>query len=97
MAQIERGDLNQRIREALTIVMDPELGKSVIDIGLIYGLSSDGDGNVAISMTTTTPGCPAAAFLTEAVSTCAAGVDGVRNVTVTLTYDPPWTPDRMAN
>lgn len=97
MFQIDRTDLNQRIRDALMIVMDPELGKSVIDIGLIYGLSSDSEGNVAISMTTTTRGCPAAAFLTEAVHNCAAGVEGVRDVAVTLTYDPPWTPDRMAN
>ncbi|MBD9371114.1 DUF59 domain-containing protein [Rhizobium sp. ARZ01] len=97
MSQIERGDLNQRIRDALTIVMDPELGKSVVDIGLIYGVTSDSDGHVAISMTTTTPGCPAATFLRDAVQHCAADVEGVRDVAVTLTYDPPWTPDRMIN
>ncbi|MDR6756318.1 metal-sulfur cluster biosynthetic enzyme [Mycoplana sp. BE70] len=97
MSQIERVDLDQRIREALTIVMDPELGKNVVDLGLIYDVSSDREGNVSISMTTTTPGCPAAAFLQEAVRTCAAGVDGVRDVAVTLTYDPRWSPDRILN
>lgn len=95
MAQIERTELNRRIREALTIVMDPELGKNVVDLGLIYDVADDEDGNVAISMTTTTPGCPAAAFLQEAVRTCAAGVDGVRDVAVTLTYEPRWSPDRI--
>lgn len=97
MSPNERTDLNQRIHEALTIVMDPELGKNVVDLGLIYDVFDDEDGNVAISMTTTTPGCPAAAFLQEAVRTCAAGVDGVREVAVTLTYDPRWSPDRMVN
>lgn len=97
MSQIERTDLNQRIREALTIVMDPELEKNVVDLGLIYDVSDDEDGHVSIAMTTTTPGCPAAAFLQEAVRTCAAGVDGVREVAVTLTYEPRWSPDRMVN
>lgn len=87
--------LVQRIRDALEIVMDPELGKNVVDMGLIYTIGCDDDGNVAISMTTTTRGCPAAMFLTEAVRECAARVDGAGNVDVVLTYDPPWTPQMM--
>jgi len=86
-----------RIREALTIVIDPELGKNVVEMGLIYSIDCDDEGKVAIAMTTTTRGCPAAAFLTDAVRDCAAGVEGARDVDVTLTYDPPWTPDRMAD
>ncbi len=87
----------QRIHQALQIVIDPELGRSVVDIGLIYEIRNDVDGNVAIAMTTTVPGCPAAGFLVEAVRNCVAGIDGVGNVDVQLTYNPPWTPDRMAS
>ncbi len=88
--------LARRIRDALSIVIDPELGRNVVEMGLIYAIECDSDGTVAIAMTTTTRGCPAAAFLTEAVRACAAEVAGVRAVDVTLTYDPPWTPDMMA-
>ncbi|MBB3975619.1 metal-sulfur cluster biosynthetic enzyme [Rhizobium azooxidifex] len=88
--------LARRIREALAIVIDPELGKNVVEMGLIYAIECDSDGKVAIAMTTTTRGCPAASFLTEAVRERAAQVEGVHDVDVTLTYDPPWTPDMMA-
>ncbi|NKL21139.1 metal-sulfur cluster assembly factor [Rhizobium leguminosarum] len=87
----------EKIHQALQIVIDPELGRSVVDIGLIYGIRNDIDGNVAVTMTTTVPGCPAAGFLVEAVRNCVAGIDGVGNVDVRLTYDPPWTPDRITS
>lgn len=89
--------LARRIREALAIVIDPELGKNVVEMGLIYAIECDSDGEVAIAMTTTTRGCPAASFLTEAVRERAAQVEGVHDVDVTLTYDPPWTPDMMTD
>ena len=89
-------DIVRRIREALAVVIDPELGRNVVEMGLIYGIEWIGEAKVAVSMTTTTRGCPAAAFLVEAVRECAAQVEGVDGVVVTLTYEPPWTPDMMA-
>jgi len=90
-------DLAGRIRDALAIVIDPELGRNVVEMGLIYAIDCDSEGKVAIAMTTTTRGCPAASFLTEAVRERATQVEGVGDVDVTLTYDPPWTPDMMAS
>ena len=89
--QIEAG-----IRAALRSVIDPELGHNIIDLGMVYDVDVGADGVVAIVMTTTARFCPASAFLQEAVAAAAGAVPGVTEVRVELTYDPPWTPDRMA-
>jgi metal-sulfur cluster biosynthetic enzyme len=88
--------LSEQVREALRQVIDPELGQNVVDLGLIYDVRVT-DGCVAtISMTTTTRGCPASGFIRQAVEDRAWAVDGIEFVDVTLTYDPPWTPARIA-
>jgi metal-sulfur cluster biosynthetic enzyme len=84
------------IRGVLRRVIDPELGHNIVDLGMVYGIDLDGDGGVRIVMTTTARFCPASAFLQEAVAAAAGSVEGVGRVTVELSYDPPWTPDRMA-
>jgi metal-sulfur cluster biosynthetic enzyme len=81
------------IRDALSIVIDPELGESLVDLGLIYEVAVGDDGIARISMTTTTPGCPATAFLMEAVEAAVLEVEGVQHVDLRLTYEPPWTPE----
>ena len=88
-------DLSVRIREALRIVIDPELGHNIVDLGFVYGISVT-DGEAWIVMTATTKGCPAAAFLKEGVANAAMHVPGVRSVDVTMTFDPPWTPSMIA-
>ncbi|HEY8335489.1 MAG TPA: metal-sulfur cluster assembly factor [Tardiphaga sp.] len=90
------GDLAAQIREALRIVIDPELGHNIVDLGFIYDITAEDDGMVGITMTTTTPGCPATGFLKDGVATSALGVAGVQAVDVTLSYDPPWTPALMS-
>ncbi|WP_298252969.1 metal-sulfur cluster assembly factor [Bradyrhizobium sp.] len=84
-------DLVARIREALRVVIDPELGHNVVDLGFLYRITVD-QGDVRIVMTATTKGCPAAAFLREGVAASTAQVEGVRSVDVEMTFDPPWTP-----
>lgn len=89
-------DLTGQVREALKLVIDPELGQNVVDLGMIYDVSVT-DGCVAtISMTTTTRGCPATGFIRQAVEDRAWSVDGIEFVDVKLTYDPPWSPARIA-
>ncbi|MDH6268183.1 metal-sulfur cluster biosynthetic enzyme [Rhizobium sp. SG_E_25_P2] len=88
-------DLVPEIAAALAEVIDPELGLSVIDIGLIYGAEAMPKGGLRIVMTTTTRGCPAAGLLVEAVRERALASGLAASVEVELTYDPPWTPDRM--
>lgn len=84
-----------QIREALRRVIDPELGYNIFDLGLIYDVTV-GDGNaVHVTMTTTTVGCPATDYLLEGARDAAESVQGVTAVEVTLSYDPPWTPEMM--
>lgn len=84
-------DLVGRIREALRIVIDPELGHNIVDLGFIYDIAIEEGGIARITMTTTTKGCPATGFLREGVSNSAWSVPGVEFVDVKLSYDPPWT------
>ncbi|MDQ2078566.1 metal-sulfur cluster assembly factor [Xanthobacteraceae bacterium Astr-EGSB] len=88
--------LEQQVRDALRLVLDPELGENIVDLGLIYDVAVSGDGAVKVTMTTTTPGCPAAEYLREGVSNCVLAVAGVAAAEVTLTYEPMWTPARMS-
>jgi metal-sulfur cluster biosynthetic enzyme len=87
--------LVERIRDALRVVIDPELGHDIIDLGFVYDVSVTG-GAVRITMTATTPGCPAIHFLREGVAKAAARVPGVSAVDVVMTFDPPWTHSRIA-
>jgi metal-sulfur cluster biosynthetic enzyme len=84
----------QSITEALRAVFDPELGKSVMELGLIYGMEVEA-GLVRITMTLTAQGCPLHDSLAEWVRRAIREVPGVDDVEVTVTFDPPWTPDRI--
>jgi metal-sulfur cluster biosynthetic enzyme len=83
------------VREAFRVVIDPELGESVVDLGLIYAVAVEDGGVARVEMTTTTRGCPATAYLKDAVQSAAWNVAGIRYVDVRLTYEPPWTPEMM--
>jgi metal-sulfur cluster biosynthetic enzyme len=87
--------LVDRIREALRVVIDPELGLNIVDLGFVYDIAITDD-HARITMTATTPGCPAAAFLKEGVAR-AATVSGIHSVDVVITFNPPWTPAMMTN
>jgi metal-sulfur cluster biosynthetic enzyme len=84
----------ERVTEALRGVIDPELGLSVVDLGLIYGVAIEG-GRVHVTMTLTAPGCPLHAVMADWVRQAVRGTAGVEAVDVRLTFDPPWTPARM--
>lgn len=85
------------IRDALRMIIDPELGRNIVDLGLIYDVSVDDGGIAHVTMTTTTKGCPASEYLKEAVRNCVWYVPGVEYAEVRLTYEPPWTPEMMMN
>ncbi len=82
------------IMAALRAVVDPELGQSVVDLGLIYGMQIEA-GRVRITMTLTAQGCPLRDSLAEWVRRAIREVPGVDDVEVIVTFDPPWTPDRI--
>lgn len=88
--------LARQVREALRLVIDPELGDNIVELGLVYYVSV-GEGGVAhIVMTTTTRGCPATAYLKDGARDSAWNVPGIEFVDVAITYEPPWTPEMMA-
>lgn len=83
------------VRNALKGVKDPELNLDLVVLGLVYEIDVDGsDVNAKISLTS--PMCPVAGEIVEMARQAIADVDGVENAAVELTWDPPWTPDRIA-
>jgi metal-sulfur cluster biosynthetic enzyme len=84
-----------RIRGALRNVIDPELGYNVVDLGFIYDIAVEEEGIVRITMTTTTPGCPATGYLKEGVANAAWGEPDVEFVNVRITFEPAWKPEMM--
>lgn len=95
MTDPAHGELGPRIEDALRLVIDPELGCNIVDLGLIYIIGVNDGGDARILMTTTTRGCPASSFLKNGAQQAALTVPGVTSADVTLTYDPAWTPDMM--
>ncbi len=82
------------IRAALGTIKDPELGLDLVSLGLVYHLQLRHD-VVSVRMTLTTPGCPLAGTIVEDVRRTVGRLPGITSVEVDLTFDPPWTPDRM--
>jgi metal-sulfur cluster biosynthetic enzyme len=82
------------ITRALDRVLDPELGMSVVELGMIYGVELDG-ATARIRMTLTAPGCPLHDVMVEGVRAAALSVPGVERAEVELVFDPPWTPERV--
>ena len=82
---------------AICAVFDPEIPVNIYELGLIYDIDLLDAGKVAITMSLTTPKCPVAGILPQQVADAVAGAAGVGEVTVTLTWDPPWTKDRMSD
>jgi FeS assembly SUF system protein len=81
---------------ALRDVYDPEIPVNIYDLGLIYDLDVAESGDVSVEMTLTTPGCPVAGQMPQWTADAVAMVPGTGKVTVTLTWDPPWTMDQMS-
>jgi metal-sulfur cluster biosynthetic enzyme len=86
---------SETIRKALRAVKDPELNLNIIDIGLIYDVEVNEEGDVRVKMTLTSPGCPAGGEIIEDVKRVAGDLEGVRSVEVELVWDPYWTPEKM--
>ena len=86
---------DEAIVEALRTVHDPEIPVNIYDLGLIYETERLEDGDVRILMTLTAPACPVAGEMPYDVAAAVSGVDGVGEVEVVLTWEPPWTQDRM--
>lgn len=83
------------VRKALRTVKDPELHLDLVVLGLVYDIEIEG-ANVHVRISLTTPMCPAAPQIVEDARAAVAAVEGVENAEVQLTFDPPWTPERIS-
>jgi len=92
----ELARLTDDIVSALKTVYDPEIPADIYELGLVYKIDIEDDRTVKIDMTLTAPGCPVAGEMPGWVENAVGAVEGVSGVEVNMTFDPPWTPDRMS-
>jgi metal-sulfur cluster biosynthetic enzyme len=83
------------VREALTNVIDPELGLDFVELGLVYEIEVD-DGEVYVTFTLTSPGCPIGPQVSEQIEEFVGELDGVDRVYPKMVFTPPWTPEMMS-
>ena len=95
--QVELDRITDDLIAAFKSVFDPEIPVDIYELGLIYKVDIDDDRKVDVEMALTAPGCPVAGDMPGWVETAARGVEGVQDVEVRLTFDPPWDPSRMSD
>ena len=86
----------EAILKMLKTVFDPEIPVNIYDLGLIYGIEVKPDGVCEITMTLTAPSCPAGDFLVEDIRQKVGSVEGIKDVNVTIVFEPEWTKDMMS-
>lgn len=96
LSSVEKDILKAQIFEVMRTCYDPEIPVNIYELGLIYGVDVNDEGNVAVRMTLTTPHCPAAQSLPPEVKERVSHVQGVKDVTVEVVWDPPWNPSMMS-
>jgi metal-sulfur cluster biosynthetic enzyme len=84
------------VYEALRQVEDPELGMDIVELGLLYDVEVH-DHRVKVTHSLTSMGCPAGPMIQEDINRVAREVPGVEDVEIELTWDPPWSPERMSD
>jgi metal-sulfur cluster biosynthetic enzyme len=85
----------EEVTQALRQVEDPELGMDIVDLGLLYDVEVE-DGKVKVIHTLTSMGCPVGPMIQEQIQEVTRALPGVQDVEVELTWDPPWTPEKMS-
>jgi metal-sulfur cluster biosynthetic enzyme len=83
------------IYESLKQIYDPEVGINIVDMGLVYGLEIE-DHKVGVTMTLTSPGCPAGPQILGQVDSALKALEGVEDVDIQVVWSPPWTPDMLS-
>lgn len=88
--------LKENIMGALELVIDPELGVDIVNLGLIYNLEMTEDGELTVSMTLTAMGCPLAGTIVDQVKRALADIPEIKNVEVNIVWNPPWNKEMMS-
>jgi metal-sulfur cluster biosynthetic enzyme len=84
------------VTDALRDVIDPELGLDFVELGLIYGVEIAGGGDVRVTFTLTTPGCPIGPQVNEQIEEFVGELEGVKTVESEMVFVPPWSPEMMS-
>jgi metal-sulfur cluster biosynthetic enzyme len=89
----------EEVREALVEVKDPELNLGILELGLVYDITTEGENgeNVGVMMTLTSPMCPVGPMFMQSVKDRVLSIEGVKNANVEITFTPPWDPATMAS
>lgn len=93
---LDKEKMKEQILEQLEEVIDPELNVDIVNLGLIYGIDLDDDGNVKITMTLTSMGCPLAGVIQQQVVNIVQGIEGINQADVDIVWNPPWDKSRMS-
>ena len=91
------GALRERVLQALTQVYDPELGINIVDLGLVYDVEVQDNGDVDIRYSLTTMGCPIGPLIEDQIRAFLAPIDGIGEVRPELVFRPPWSPELMSD
>lgn len=89
-------EVKDSIMGALELVVDPELGIDVVNLGLVYDVEMDEEGNTTVTMTLTSMGCPLAGTIVDQVKAALAEIPEVKSTEVNIVWNPPWNKDRMS-
>lgn len=89
-------ELKDSIMNALELVVDPEIGIDIVNLGLVYDVEMDDEGNLTVTMTLTSMGCPLAGTIVSQVKGVMEDIPEVKNTEVEIVWNPPWTKDRMS-
>lgn len=87
--------IEEKIVTMLKTVFDPEIPVDIYNLGLIYAIELDDDGNLHIDMTLTAPNCPAADFIVDDARIKLESIDGIKSVDIRIVFEPEWTKDMM--
>jgi metal-sulfur cluster biosynthetic enzyme len=85
----------EEVIDALRVVEDPELGMDIVELGLLYDVAVDGP-NVHVEYTLTSMGCPVGPLIEQQIVEATQDIEGVEQVETELTWDPPWSPEKMS-
>lgn len=88
--------LKENLMGALELVIDPELGIDIVNLGLVYDIELDEGGKATVTMTLTAMGCPLAGTIVDQVKSSLADIPEVKETEVNIVFNPPWSKDRMS-
>jgi FeS assembly SUF system protein len=85
-----------KIIEVLKTVFDPEIPVNIWDLGIVYNIDISDNNDVTITMTMTAPNCPISEMIIDDVKSSLSNIEGINDIKINLTFNPPWSPDMMS-